>query len=69
MFKTLVSLRGILVALIGAGLGAALISVGFNFRLGYHWWIGPPLAYAPAILAGALIALVIDRQVRRWLWP
>lgn len=46
------------VAAIGAGLGAVLIHYGLNFRVG-GWWVAAPEAYAPAMVAGGVIALVV----------
>jgi hypothetical protein len=52
------------VALIGGTIGAIVICLGGNFRIG-SWFVSGAQAYAPAMIAGALTALLIRYLLRR----
>ena len=51
-------------ALIGAGIGGLMIYLGRNFRVGSFFLSGPS-AYVPAIIFGAISAVLIRYLLRR----
>jgi hypothetical protein len=52
------------VALIGAAIGVTLIYLGRNFHIG-SWFVSGALAYVPAMIVGAISALLIRYLLRR----
>jgi hypothetical protein len=62
-------MRYLNIAAFGAVIGMAMVWLGFNFRLGgpgSSLWLSGPAAYAPAAIAGAATALLIDFLIRKW---
>jgi hypothetical protein len=59
-------MRFLTVTILGAAIGLALIWLGFNFRLGLHYFLSAPEAYLPAAIAGAVVALFVDYAYRKW---
>lgn len=60
--------RYLIAAIAGAIIGAAMIWLGFNFRIGgpgSSLWLTGAQAYAPASIAGALAGLAITYLLRR----
>lgn len=41
-----------------------MIRLGFNVHIGPSIWVGPPWAYLVSLVSGALLALVIDHEIR-----